>query len=205
MLAPAPAVVGVGVNGKKSLQKGHDLAFTKNVEIIKERTLDMLIQDNLTGYLHEVPDYQLVGDGYAEALEPQLGFVASFISNVLSWAPYQDRPWLRPPYLSEYWRNRHFNEVPYWVKRNAYFRWQQDQGVAPVMPGVAPPGMYPPYGMPGMPMPGMPIPSIPGLAPGLPMPGVPILAPPGMPGLPGMLPGALAPASSPRRRRRRRR
>lgn len=178
----------------------------------------MLVQDALTGYLQEVPDYQPAMAEFAEATEPYLAEFPSPGWTPQPWwwrAPYihwswsnEWRPWRRPLYgLARYWLQQPFSPASLEARRNAYFQWQQQQGMAPGMPGAMPPGMYPMPGMPGamppgmfpMPgMPGMPMPGMPGMMPGLP-PGMP-----GVPGMPGMMP-AMASARSRSRRRRRRR
>lgn len=63
---------------------------------------------------------------------------------------------------------------------------------APVMPGTLPPppgmtGPGPNLGLPLPPPPGLPAGTLPGMPPG--MPGLPLLLPPGIPGVPGGLPG----------------
>ncbi len=204
----------------------------------RRRKLSMLVQDALTGYLQEVPDYQQTIAGLAEAPESYLaewwppgiqaqappaypgGYPGTYPGAYpgapatastpppwwwrwptihWSWAN-EWRPWRRPRYgLSLFWLRQPFSPASAEARRNAYFRWRQEQGMAAGMPGMPMPGMpgMPMPGMPGMPMPGMPGMPMPGMMPGVPgVPGYPGV--PGMPGVPG------APFGAARRRRRRR-
>ncbi len=91
----------------------------------------------------------------------------------------QFRPWRQPPFLS-FWRLRQPFEQSAYDRQMALMRYQQQQGMAPGMPGAP----YP--GMPGAPYPGMP-------------------GAPGLPGFPGQpFPGAAGMVGRRRRRRRRR-
>jgi hypothetical protein len=138
----------------------------------------MIVRNEFSGALHEVPDNQLfeVGEPVYDTSVPGIGEIPSFLPQPPFGLPQLFRPgfppgfpfpgqippgWVRPP-------------VPYTgiQPRRLYLRcstWRGDPGYVPgvaanAIPGYpGMPGMYPP-GFPGMPgMPGMP--GVPGMPP----------------------------------------